>query len=92
MIIVVALLQIVILGVLWQISDELISLKVESSKIYEYLLGFFARYCAEHPDYGKSVFPKTWEKIQKEMEINAVKKNDEDKINEQYNSCKPSQH
>ena len=92
MIFVIALLQIVILGVLWHISDELISLKVESSMIYEYLLGFFARYCAEHPDYGKAVFPKTWEKIQKEMEINAVKKNNEDEINEQYNSCEPSQH
>ena len=66
MIIVVILLQIVILGLLFYISDEFITLKVQSRMTYEYVLGFLSRYCAENPDYGKSVFPDTWEKIQKE--------------------------
>jgi len=65
MIFVIALLQIVMLGLLWYISDELIPLKVELRMIYEYTLGFLSRYCAEHPDYGKSVFPETWEEIVK---------------------------
>lgn len=68
MIFVVALLLIVILAFLWYISDELISIKVNSEMTYEYVLGFLSRFCAENPDYGKSVFPKTWEKIHKERE------------------------
>lgn len=64
---VVLFLQIVILAYLWYLSDELIPLKVESRMTYEYVLGFLARYCAEHQDYGESVFPKTW-KIIKEQE------------------------
>ena len=68
MIIVVILLQIVILGWLFYISDEFITLKVQSEMTYEYILGFLSRYCAKNPDYGKSVFPDTWEKIQKERE------------------------
>lgn len=66
MIIVVILLQIVILGWLFYISAELIPLEVQSRMTYEYVLGFLSRYCAENPDYVKSVFPETWEKIQKE--------------------------
>lgn len=65
MIFIVIILQIIILALLWYIGDELIPLKVESRMIYEYTLGFLSRYCAEHPDYGKSVFSKTWEEIQK---------------------------
>ena len=68
MIIVVILLQIVILGLLFYISDEFITLKVQSGMTHEYVLGFLSRYCAENPDYLKSVFPETWEKIQKEQE------------------------
>ena len=65
MIFIVIILQIVILALLWLIGDELIPLKVESRLIYEYILRFLSRYCAEHPDYGKSVFPKAWEEMQK---------------------------
>lgn len=69
MIYIVLFFQIVILALLWYICDELIPLKIESKMMYKYLLGFFSRYCAEHPDYGESVFPETWEKIQAKKEL-----------------------
>ena len=50
------------------ISDEQTQIKVETNMTWKYALGFLSRYCAEHPDYGKSVFPETWEKIQEEKE------------------------
>lgn len=65
MIFIVILLQIVILSMLWYISDYLIPIRANSKMTYEYILGFLTRFCAENPDYGKSVFPETWEKIQK---------------------------
>lgn len=65
MIFIVIILQIVILAFLLYIENEFIPLKIESKMTYEYTLRFLSRYCAEHPDYIKSVFPKTWEEIQK---------------------------
>ena len=68
MIYIVLFFQIVILAWLWYIEDELIPLKVETRETYKLVVGFLAKYCAEHEDYGESVFEETWKKIQAEKE------------------------
>ena len=63
MIYVVLFFQIIILVYIWHVDYDLIPLKIQNKMMYEYILGFLSRYCAEHQDYGESVFPETWKKI-----------------------------